>query len=129
MMDAELNSNERLAEQRTAMAADRTLMAWVRTSTSLISFGFTIYKAFHTLLAREAQEAFRPHGIRHLSLFLIFMGTLPLLLAMLEHWHVMRLLGKSPTDLLASPSFLLGSVMSAFGLLLFGTILVHVELF
>ena len=33
-----------LAVERTLMALDRTLMAWVRTATSLISFGFTIYK-------------------------------------------------------------------------------------
>ena len=35
-----------LAVERTLMALDRTLMAWVRTATSLISFGFTIYKFF-----------------------------------------------------------------------------------
>ena len=41
----------RLAEQRTDlalgrnyMAAERTLMAWIRTSLSMISFGFTIGK-------------------------------------------------------------------------------------
>ncbi len=38
-----------LATDRTRLAHDRTLMAWVRTSTSLISFGFTIYKFFQYL--------------------------------------------------------------------------------
>ena len=33
-----------LGEIRTIMAADRTLMAWIRTSLSMLSFGFTIYK-------------------------------------------------------------------------------------
>ena len=36
----------RLAISRTILAHDRTLMAWVRTSTSMTSFGFTIYTFF-----------------------------------------------------------------------------------
>jgi putative membrane protein len=35
-----------LAVDRTWLAHERTLMAWVRTATSMISFGFTIYKFF-----------------------------------------------------------------------------------
>jgi uncharacterized membrane protein YidH (DUF202 family) len=38
-----------LAVSRTMLAHDRTLMAWVRTATSMISFGFTIYKFFQFL--------------------------------------------------------------------------------
>ena len=33
-----------LATERTRMAADRTLMGWIRTALSMIGFGFTIYK-------------------------------------------------------------------------------------
>ena len=40
----QLDSSTRLAVDRTRLAHERTLMAWVRTATSLISFGFTIYK-------------------------------------------------------------------------------------
>ena len=35
-----------LGYERTRLAADRTLMAWIRTSVSMISFGFTIFKFF-----------------------------------------------------------------------------------
>lgn len=35
-----------LALDRTWLAHERTLMAWVRTATSMISFGFAIYKFF-----------------------------------------------------------------------------------
>ena len=41
-----LDTGTRLAAERTRLAHERTLMAWVRTATSLISFGFTIYKFF-----------------------------------------------------------------------------------
>jgi putative membrane protein len=36
----------KLAVERTRLAYERTLMAWVRTATSLISFGFTLFKFF-----------------------------------------------------------------------------------
>ena len=38
-----------LALERTYLANERTLMAWIRTATSLITFGFTLYKFFEYL--------------------------------------------------------------------------------
>jgi uncharacterized membrane protein YidH (DUF202 family) len=35
-----------LAMDRTWLAHERTLMAWVRSAASMISFGFTVYKVF-----------------------------------------------------------------------------------
>ena len=46
-----------LAIERTRLAHERTLMAWVRTATSLISFGFTIYKGFDYLQERQPTVA------------------------------------------------------------------------
>ena len=42
-----------LAVDRTWLAHERTLMAWVRTATSMISFGFTIYKFFQFEAGKE----------------------------------------------------------------------------
>jgi inner membrane protein YidH len=39
---AKLDAGTRLAIERTRLASERTMMEWVRTATSLISFGFTI---------------------------------------------------------------------------------------
>jgi len=39
MSDTELKITDILALDRTRMAAERTLMAWVRTALSMISFG------------------------------------------------------------------------------------------
>ncbi len=41
----EPSSNE-LSLERTILSHERTLMSWVRTATSLITFGFAIYKFF-----------------------------------------------------------------------------------
>ena len=49
-----LDAGTRLAVERTRLAHERTLMAWVRTATSLISFGFTIYKFFEFESGRGA---------------------------------------------------------------------------
>jgi putative membrane protein len=68
-------------------------MAWVRTATSLISFGFTIYKFFQQM--REGQpgvggaETIGPRGF---ALILIGLGLGALALATLEHRHYMKAL-------------------------------------
>jgi putative membrane protein len=61
-------------------------MAWVRTATSLISFGFTIYKFFQYL--REEGELAHPHhllGPREFALLMIFIGLVALVLATFQH--------------------------------------------
>jgi putative membrane protein len=75
-----------LALWRTVLAHDRTLMAWVRTSTSLISFGFTIYKFFQYLQGdRSPQEAGRLLGPRGMALVMIGIGVGALVFASLDY--------------------------------------------
>lgn len=67
----------RLALDRTWLAHERTLMAWVRTATSMIGFGFTIYKFFEL-------EALHRDGLitpRDFALMMISIGLITLLLA------------------------------------------------
>ena len=40
------NNLKRLAFERTRNSYENTMMSWIRTSTSLITFGFSIYKFF-----------------------------------------------------------------------------------
>jgi putative membrane protein len=53
MTDRPLDPSTRLAVERTRLASERTLMAWIRTCTSLIAFGFTIFKFFQYLSTKE----------------------------------------------------------------------------
>ncbi|MCD1295106.1 hypothetical protein CUJ83_08860 [Methanocella sp. CWC-04] len=80
-----------LAYERTRFAADRTLMAWIRTSLSMISFGFTIYKFFQYL--RESNVLSGElvyHGPRNLGLTLVILGTVFLLFAIAEYFLFQR---------------------------------------
>jgi inner membrane protein YidH len=65
---AAADSSTALALERTRLAHERTLMAWVRTATSLISFGFTIYKAFEYLRQRQPDVAHGVLGPRNFAL-------------------------------------------------------------
>jgi putative membrane protein len=75
----------KLAVDRTRLAHERTLMAWVRTATSLISFGFTIYKFFQYREQGERQAVETTISPRGLALILIGIGLTALVLATLDH--------------------------------------------
>ena len=74
-----------LAVTRTIVALDRTLMAWVRTATSLISFGFTIYKFFQTMRQSEASDSVHLLTPRAVGLVMIGLGVGGLILAIVEY--------------------------------------------
>ena len=76
-----------MAFQRTRLAEDRTLMAIIRTSLSLIGFGFTIYQFFQRL--REQEVIARAAAPRHFGLALVALGVLMLLLGIVYHVQLM----------------------------------------
>jgi len=89
--NADLPDATRLAVDRTRLAYERTLMAWTRTATSLISFGFTIYKFFQ-YLREERQVAEGVLGPRGFALLMIGIGLAALVLATVEHRRNMKAL-------------------------------------
>jgi len=110
-------SSTDLAMERTILAHERTLMAWVRTATSLISFGFTLYKIFQELgKSGNANIIFTP---RRVGMIMIFFGLLGLLLAQIQHQRAMKRLRKSYPAAPRSVSAVLGILVLLFGLTLF----------
>lgn len=70
------------------MAYERTLLAWIRTAASLISFGFTIYKFFEYLGdSPPGEQSGRFFGVREFAFSMIVIGVIAALLATLQHWH------------------------------------------
>jgi putative membrane protein len=70
---------------------ERTTMAWVRTATSLISFGFSVYKFFQ--IEKPADDAaIRLIGPREFAMAMISMGIISLAFATLHSIESMRTL-------------------------------------
>ena len=92
------NTSTELGRERTRQAADRTLMAWIRTSLSLIGFGFGIAKYRDILLEagfiKRPPEEFNTTLIFGLSF--ISLGVLGLLAAVIQHWRILQNLKKEP---------------------------------
>jgi putative membrane protein len=112
-----LNSND-LAFERTVLAENRTLMAWIRTAISLISFGFTIYKFFEETLKTTPTAAERIMTPRIAGMILIAFGLLSLIWGLAEYnagfkklKHSYPATEKSKTSLLSVLILLLGLVL------------------
>ena len=122
MTDKELKLNDLLAIDRTRLAAERSLMAWVRTSLSMITFGFTIYKFLQFIRQQSGVPLPRPQAPRNLGLALIGIGTFALIAACIQHRNYVRKLGavqpQKPWDL----AFIVACLIGFLGLLVFVSI-------
>jgi putative membrane protein len=86
-----LSTSDELAVERTRLSHDRTLMANVRTSTALISFGFTIYKFFAEMEERgQLKVVNHPLGARNFSLLMMTIGVVFVVLASLAYVQQMK---------------------------------------
>jgi putative membrane protein len=102
---------------RTLMAADRTLMAWIRTAISLFGFSFAIYK-----ILQELQDGGKvlPHENtpRNVGIFLATMGTAGMVMGTIEYWFTLQELRSFQQFRLSRPPFIMAILMSMTGILL-----------
>src|SRR5215831_5153449 len=113
-----MDTGTRLALDRTRLAYDRTMMAWVRTATSLISFGFTIYKFFQIEINKGEP---RDHliGPREFAMIMIGIGLLSLLLATIQHRQDRNSLRAMNPEVPRSMAAVLAGLIALLGLLAF----------
>lgn len=115
----ELPVNTRLALERTRGAYERTLMAWIRTGTSLIAFGFTVYKFFQLEISGIDTKAALIKtlliGPREFGLILICIGILALLLGMYEHRRDIKALHREYPGMPWSATSLIAYLMASLG--------------
>jgi putative membrane protein len=101
-----------LSYERTRMAADRTLMAWIRTSLSMISFGFTIYKFFQYLYESNAlAPGIHIYGPRNLGEVLVILGTVLMGFAIVEYVLYQRLLSRQAGRKFPVSTTLIGALL------------------
>ncbi len=113
----------RLAFDRTRLAYDRTLMAWVRTSTSMITFGFSVYKFFQ--IEGDVEHA-RVIGPREFALLMVGLGLFALLLATFEYRRSMgSLKAEYPGIAMSRATVLVATLMSILGVLALTAVLLR----
>jgi putative membrane protein len=83
-------SNE-LARERNREAADRTLLAWIRTSLAMISLGFGIERLGQAALSFDGKiSGFSPLKTQIFGASLIVLGMAATLAGMWEHRHMLN---------------------------------------
>lgn len=115
-------ASDHFAWIRTRLSIERTMMAWVRTATALIGFGFAIVQYFNHLAELPgAHAAYLPTAPRYLGLALIGCGVLALLVSIWQYrWTVGYLWSEPFTPLAGMTRHGMNSPVLAIAILLIG---------
>jgi len=109
-----LDLSTKLAFERTRVAYERTMLAWVRTATSLITFGFSVYKFFQ-ILREEGRRTNHLIGARQFGLLLVSIGLASPVLATVEHQQHIRRLGAQYEGRPRSLAVIVAALLSILG--------------
>lgn len=77
--------NTELAKARNRAAADRTTLAWIRTSLALISFGFGLDQVISAIHTMNAHNSANESGVHLVSIAFIAVGIFTLAVAAKQH--------------------------------------------
>jgi putative membrane protein len=126
--DHSIDQNTLLALQRSFLATERTLMAWIRTSISLIGFGFTLAKLFQSLASSNvlirgpAGNVWTAEGV---GLLLVSLGTFSLVVAVFDHYREIRELCAAGLRPRFSLTMAVASVLAILGVMALISLLVY----
>jgi putative membrane protein len=127
--EIESDARSHFAWLRTRFALERTLMAWLRTATSLIAFGFTIFQFFEWLRKSDGAVA-HSAAPRYIGMVLLAAGIATLALAAWQYKKMVRYLWSQQFSRLAgidkvpmySATFAIAVVMIVVGIVALATV-------
>jgi putative membrane protein len=99
------------------------MMAWIRTATSLISFGFTIYKFFQLETQQGQDHVLGPRGF---AVIMIGTGLVALMLSGVQHRESLRLLKETYGPVPRSVAGPVAALVAVLGVLALIGVLVRV---
>lgn len=111
----EMDTSTRLAFERTRLAHDNTMMSWIRTATSLITFGFSIYKFFQLDLSGKTIKPQVLIGPREFALALIVVGLTSLLMGAVQNYRDLQTMRKEYPGMPRSLSILVAALVATLG--------------
>ena len=119
-----MNLTNELARQRNRDAAERTLMAWIRTCLSLISFGFGLDKIVAAIDRATGDQGPRP-GVISVALAFVFTGILAMAAATVQHLRELRRLRRDDFVYVESPRIAAATaiLITLIGLMAMGVLL------
>lgn len=127
MSDRPPSVTDELARERNREAADRTLLAWVRTSLAMISLGFGIERLGQVATGFEGSlVGFSPMKTRLFGAALILLGIVATLAGMWEHRQMLCNIRKNEYRYADRPpiAFFMGVGLVCVGLAALGIIFV-----
>ncbi len=119
----ELKLADKLAIERTVLAADRTMLAGVRTSMSFIGFGFTIFNVLKYVQEHSPVKVImRPQTPRNIGGFMLLAGIIPLFVMITQYSRTLKRLGRKESPF-RNPNFQMAAAILLLGTILLVTLL------
>lgn len=124
------NLNNELAKARNRAAAERTLMAWMRTCLALISFGFGIDQIVAAVNQAQGTTPSSPFNLsRIVGLCFVALGTYAMFAAMLEHRRELKLIRRDDYVYVPGRSLSLSISLALMAIGLLTTVILAIKLF